>query len=150
MQTYFLSLSNPCFTVDASFGSEHTSTLMFDASVDYPKEEPAPDGIDLATRPWRIAIYDQSSAPTLGSAEGSVGTLRWTTNHSSEKRYGCLAQCEIKATLFSRLLNLLQAGNYLTSAEISIEFSQASLADKGNAAPILMLSVNGGFNTRSE
>ena len=150
MQTYFLDLSNPGFSIDASFGSEHTSTLMFDASVSYPKDEPPPDGSNIADRIWRLAIYDQSSEPTLGSPEGAVGTLRWNSNHSSEKRYGCVAQCEIKATLFSRIMNLLQAGNRLTSAEVSVDFSHASLADKGNTAPILVFSVNGDFDVRSE
>lgn len=52
----------------------------------------------------------------------------------------------MKATLFSRLVNYLQAGNRLVSAEISIDFTRASLDEKGNTAPVLVISVEGGFN----
>jgi len=120
--------------------------LTFDASVNFPKDEPPPDGSDIADRLWRLAIYDQASEPKLGSADGTVGIVRWSSTHSSDKRYGCLVQCEMKATLFSRLVNYLQAGNRLVSAEISIDFTRASLDEKGNTAPVLVISVEGGFN----
>lgn len=121
INVYFLELTNPSAQFECSFDSDNSACLTFDAKVTYPAEETVA-GESIADARWRVALYDQALSLESDDSSRSIGSLTWHPPKSSNKHATCLAQVQINAAVFSRLLGTLQTGNSLSRIELTVQF----------------------------
>lgn len=147
---YFLDLSTPSFSVENAFDGDHSACITFDAGVSYPEDELTVSGESIASARWRIALYDQSSIPEIKKPAQSIGTLTWRPSKDESKPATCLVMIELKATTFSRLLALLQTGNTVGAAELTIIFPTLPWAtETESSVGVASVSLEAGFSSLS-